>query len=396
MTTATNLDDYRSAFRSWLKDTMPADWREQITDDRRAFSVWWARAMRDGGYGPPHWSKAIGGPGLSLEQQLVIYEETTGDHCPPYPGLFSCSYTHVHDTLTLHGSPEQIARHLQPILDAELVWAQAFSEPNAGSDLASLRTRAVRDGDTYVVNGQKIWSTLAPNADWAILLARTDPDAPKRKGISYFLVDLRSPGVEVRPIKQITGATDDFAEIFFTDVHIPIENLVGRENDGWRIANTTLAAERGPLAIPTALALRETVADAGTLARLAIGDEREFAASSLGQRYAQLHGEVEILAEMLYGTLARFIAVGEAGPESSIIKLFLAPLMQRLSAFGLDVGGLDGQHERLTSRRDRASNDWLVNHLASWVWTIAGGSDQIQRNIIGERVLGLPRDPLVD
>ncbi len=392
----TALAEFRSTFRTWLRDTIPNDWRDQLADDYRGFNVWWVSAMRDAGYGPPHWAKQVGGPGLSLPEQLVIYEETTDPDCPGYPGLFSCAYTHVHDTLTLHGSPEQIDRHLKPILDAKCVWAQAFSEPEAGSDLASLKTRAFRDGDDYVVNGQKIWSTLAPHGDWAIVLARTDPDVPKRKGISYFLVDLASPGIEVRPIKQITGAENDFAEIFFTDVHIPAENLVGQENDGWRIANTTLAAERGPLAIPTALTLRETLADAVALARLQIPDDSAFAVSSLGQRYAQLHGEVEILAEMLYGTLAKFIEVGEPGPESSIIKIFLAPLMQRVSAYGLDVAGSAGHHEKGASLRDRASSDWLVNHLASWVWTIAGGSDQIQRNIIGERVLGLPRDPLVD
>jgi alkylation response protein AidB-like acyl-CoA dehydrogenase len=388
------LEEFRSTFREWLRDTVPADWRDQMAADQRALFVWWVRAMRDAGYGPPHWSPEVGGPGLSLAQQLVLYEEITQSDCPGYPGLFSCAYTHVHDTLTLHGTPEQIERHLKPILDGEKVWAQAFSEPEAGSDLASLRTRAVRDGDHYVVNGQKIWSTLAPNADWAILLARTDTEAPKHKGISYFLVDLRSPGIEVRPIKQITGAEDDFAEIFFTDVEVPAENLVGRENEGWRIAHTTLAAERGPLAVPTALMLRETLGSARELARELIPDDETFALSSIGQRYAQLHGEVEILSEMMYGTLARFIEVGEPGPESSIIKLFLAPLMQRVSAFGLDVAGLDGFEEKGVSRRDKAANDWLVNHLGSWVWTIAGGSDQIQRNIIGERVLGLPRDPL--
>ena len=390
-----NLVEFRSGFRNWLERTVPGDWKSLLQSDLRSFNVWWVSAMRDAGYGPPHWSKEVGGPGLSLMQQLVIYEETTQADCPDYPGLFSCAYTHVHDTLTLHGTDEQIQTHLGPILRAERVWAQAFSEPEAGSDLASLRTRAVRDGDRYIVNGQKIWSTLAPNADWAILLARTDPEAPKHRGISYFLVDLHSHGVDVRPIKQITGAEDDFAEIFFTDVEIPVENLVGRENDGWRIANTTLAAERGPLAVPTALKLRDALASARAAARDEIPDPDIFPVSAVGQRYAQLHGEVEILSEMLYGTLARFVEVGEPGPESSIIKLYLAPLMQRVSAFGLDLAGAAGHHEVGSRRQDRASDDWLVNHLGSWVWTIAGGSNQIQRNIIGEKVLGLPRDPLV-
>ena len=388
------LEDFRNSFRTWIASSVPPDWRDRLATNERDLYVWWVRAMRDAGYGPPHWSRELGGPGLTLAQQLVIYEETTKGDCPDYPGLFYCAYTHVHDTLVQHGTQQQIERHLKPILNAETVWAQAFSEPDAGSDLASLRTRAVRDGDHYVINGQKIWSTLAPKADWAILLARTDSSAPKHRGISYFLVDLTAPGVVVRPIKQITGAEDDFAEIFLTDVETSVENLVGAENDGWRVAQTTLAAERGPLGVPVALRLRAALADARSLARQQISDDDVFALSSLGQRYAQLHGEVEILAEIMRGTLAHFMAVGEPGPESSIIKLFLGQLMQRVSAFGLDVAGVDGHHEERASQGTKASNDWLVNHLASWEWTIAGGSDQIQRNIIAERVLGLPRDPL--
>jgi len=236
------LAEFRAGVREWLRETVPPDWRQRLRADLRGFSLWWADAVRDAGYGPPHWAVEHGGPGLSLPRQLVLYEELTRADCPEYPGLVLCGYTHVYGTVVAHGTPEQIAAHLPPILAHERVWAQAFSEPDAGSDLASLRTTAVRHGDRYVVNGQKIWSSLAPYADWAILLARTDPSAPKRRGLSYLLVDLHSPGVRVRPIRQITGAADDFAEIFFTDVEVPVANLVGAENDGWRVARKTIAA----------------------------------------------------------------------------------------------------------------------------------------------------------
>ena len=390
------IEEFRATLRAWIGDTVPSDWRDRRADDERGFSVWWNSAVRAAGYGPPHWSPAVGGPGLSLSEQLVFYEEVALADCPRYPGLFSCAYTHVHDTLVVHGTNAQREQHLGPILRCERVWAQAFSEPEAGSDLASLRTRAERDGQDYVINGQKIWSSLAPRADWAILLARTDPDAPKRRGISFFLVDLETPGVDVRPIRQITGAADDFAEIFFTDVVVPAEPLVGELNNGWTVAHTTLAAERGPLAVPTALQLRAALSATREAIRATLPDEDLFAISSIGQRYTELHGEVEILAEMMYGTLARFIEVGEPGPESSIIKLFLGQLMQRVTALGLEAAGIDGHLERGADPRDQPSGDLLIDHLGSWAWTIAGGSDQIQRNIIGERVLGLPRDPLVE
>jgi alkylation response protein AidB-like acyl-CoA dehydrogenase len=387
---------FRAGLQAWLHDTVPRDWRQWSNDDRRALSVWWCGAIRDAGYGPPHWSAAVGGPGLSLAQQRAVYEELTLADCPAYPGLFACAYTHVHDTLMAHGTPEQRDEHLGPILAGERVWAQAFSEPEAGSDLASLRTSARRDCDTYVVNGQKVWSTTAPDADWAILLARTDPTAPKRRGISYLLVDLRTPGIEIRPIRQITGVEDDFAEIFFSDVAIPARNLVGAEHDGWRVAQATLSAERGPLAVPAVIQLRRAVEEIGARARRRSPDPATFAMSAVGQRYAQAHGDVEILSEMMDAMLARSVRTLPLGPESSILKLYIAPLMQRVTALGLEVAGLDAHLAHGGERDDLPSGDWLMDHLKSWVWTIAGGSDQIQRTILGERVLGLPRDPLVD
>ena len=388
-------DGFRSGLRRWLAETVPDDWPERLVADERGFNTWWVSAVRDAGYGPPHWGKQVGGPGLSVREQIVFYEEITNAEAPPYPGMFACGYTHVHDTLLAYGSPEQISEHLPPILAAEKVWAQAFSEPEAGSDLASLRTRATRHGDVYVVNGQKTWSSNAPMADWAILLARTDPDAPKRKGLSYLLVDLHSPGVDVRPIRQMTGSADSFAEIFFDDVEVPAVNLVGGEHDGWRVAQATLTAERGPLTVPTALRLRRTAEMATRLACAYANDADEFARSDIGQRMAELYTDVEIMAELLYVTLDRVEAGVKASPASSVIKLVMSETMQRLTGFGVELAGTDAQVKRPSRQRQLPSGDWLKDHLGSWQWTIAAGTNEIQRNIIGERVLGLPRDPLV-
>ncbi|GAA3525277.1 acyl-CoA dehydrogenase family protein [Aeromicrobium panaciterrae] len=391
------LDEFRDQFRSWLTGNVPPDWKDQLNRDLRALYAWWANALREAGYGPPSWDVAHGGPGLSLAQQLVVFEEIALGDCPDYPGLFACAYNHVYSTLTAHGSAEQIATHLPPILAHEVVWAQAFSEPEAGSDLASLRTTATRDKDEYVVNGQKIWSTRAPHADWAILLARTDRTVPKRQGLSYFVVDLRTPGIEIRPIKQITGVEDDFAEIYFTDVRIPAANMVGEEGEGWKVAHTTLSSERGPLAVPIALRLRRTLEHVLPLALAAVDEEGgDFPTSAIGQEFAELHSEVEILAELIYGTLAKLIETGSPSVESSLVKLVLSRLMQRASGFALDVAGAPGHDAAGSVVRGVDNGDWLNEHLESWVWTIAGGTDQIQRNIIGERVLGLPRDPMVN
>ena len=390
-----DIEGFRSGLRRWLAESVPADWPERLAGDERGFNTWWVSAVRDAGYGPPHWGPEVGGPGLSVAEQIVFYEEITTAGAPPYPGMFACAYTHVHDTLLAYGSEEQIALHLPPILAGEKVWAQAFSEPEAGSDLASLRTKATPRGDVYVVNGQKTWSSNAPMADWAILLARTDPDAPKRKGLSYLLVDLHSPGIDIRPIRQMTGSADSFAEIFFDDVEVPAANLVGEQHDGWRVAQATLAAERGPLTVPTALRLRRTAEMAAQLACSQAGSADEFARSAVGQRMAELHTDVEILAELLYTTLDRVQAGAKASSASSVIKLVMSETMQRLTGFGVDLAGIEAQIYRPSRQRQLPTGEWLKDHLGSWQWTIAAGTNEIQRNIIGERVLGLPRDPLV-
>jgi len=236
------MDDLRTRYRAWLAEHVPADWTDDVATAR-----WWMRERDEGGWAAPAWPVEHGGMAASTVDQIVMQEEERAADAPS-TARFGIALNHAGTTLIAHGTPEQRA-HLPRIRRGEEIWCQGFSEPDAGSDLAALSTRAVRDGDDYVVTGQKVWSSYADQADWCLLLARTAPDAPKRKGISYFLLDLRSPGVEVRPLRQITGSAE-FSEIFLDEVRIPAANLVGDENEGWRISQTTLTTERGPFFLP--------------------------------------------------------------------------------------------------------------------------------------------------
>jgi alkylation response protein AidB-like acyl-CoA dehydrogenase len=298
-----------------------------------------------------------------------------------------------------YGTAEQ-QEHLSAILDGE-IWCQGFSEPDAGSDLASLRTRAERmkgegeAGAGYVINGQKVWSSYADQAAWCLLLARTDPAAPKHRGLSLFMLELDSPGVELRPIRQATG-TEEFCEIFLTDVRVPAAHLIGEENAGWRMAQTTLATERAfnilELQARLAVALGEIAAQALVTpvapGRMAADDD------SVRQDLAARAAEIEVLG-LLGQRLARGVErSGDVGPEGSIVKLFYSETLQKLTALAVRIGGpaamLDERREFATSWTSR---HWMIDHLKSWNWTIAAGSNEIQLNIIGERVLGLPREP---
>lgn len=390
---SSNLDDeeFRRRLIDWLEQATPVDWRAQRDADRVEFDRQWVSAVRDAGFGPPHWEPEIGGPGLTVDQQIVFYETLARSDAPPYPGVFGTAYVHTHATLR-HGTQEQRERFLPPILAAEEIWCQAFSEPTAGSDLASLRTRATRDGEHFILDGQKVWSSNAVRADWALVLARTDPSAPKRNGISYFIVDLTLDGVEVRPIRQLTGESE-FAEIFFNDVHVPASCLIGAENDGWRLAQTTLTAERGPLTTGKALRLQRA---ADILAGQALehfdGDSAALATSSLGQRVADAHVEAQLGVELMTASLR---PSSRPASEASIVKLFVTELVQRLTGLGAEIDGLGGHVVRPTERYEMPTGHWLRDHYASWGSTISAGSSEIQRNLISERVLGLPRDPRV-
>jgi alkylation response protein AidB-like acyl-CoA dehydrogenase len=383
----TDLDQFRNTVRTWCAENIPRDWRQNQTgateQDFVAFQKAWFATLHGAGYAVPHWPREWGG-GMSVAEQVVLYQELAA-HDAPRLVLAFVGIHHAASTLLVAGTDEQRARHLPAILDGE-IWVQGFSEPEAGSDLASLRTSARRDGDHYVVNGQKLWASGGMHADWCLLLARTDPDAPKRKGISYFLLDMATPGVDVRPIRNAIGDSH-FCEVFLNDVTIPAVNLVGAENAGWQVAQATLGAERGM----TMLELAERLGNAGLrwlLQRSPVDDP------IVADRLAQFETEITGLRGMCRKVVEENEA-GTAGPaDASIVKLFYSELLQRMMDFGAEIGGL-AAHTELAKPMSSGweSGAWMLDFIGSWEWTIPGGASEIQRTIIGERGLGLPREP---
>ena len=391
----TSLEDFRVDVRRWCVEHVPKDWAARQTgighDEFLTFQRSWFQELRTGGYATPHWPLEHGG-GYSLGEQMVIFEELARARAPRLVLQF-VSIHHAASTLLEAGNLAQ-KKHLDSILNGE-VWCQGFSEPNAGSDLASVQTRALRDRDHYVVNGQKVWASLAMYADYCLLLARTDTDVPKRKGLSYFLMDMRSPGVEVRPIRQATGDAH-FAEIFLTDVRIPAANMVGAENDGWRVAQSTLGSERGLTIVELGERLAvgfEWLVELAASSRLSTG-EVALNASDVREQLATLATELRVLRR--FGRrLVENIEVREApGPEASVMKLFYSELLQRVMRLGVQIGGLE-VHRTLEKPMSAGweSGAWMLDFIGSFEWTIPGGTSEIQRTIIGERMLGLPRDP---
>ncbi len=392
-------EDFRAEVQQWCADHVPADWRAQQTgvshDEFVRFQQEWFASLRAGGLAVPHWPAEWGG-GFSLQQQAVIFAELAKAEAPRLVLNF-VSLHHAAATLLHEGTAAQRSRHLPRILDGD-IWCQGFSEPNAGSDLASLQTRALRRGNVYVVNGQKVWASLAMYADWCLLLARTNPAVPKSRGISYFILDMRSPGLLVRPIRQASGE-EHFCEIFLTDVEIPVENLIGSVNDGWRVAQRTLTAERGATIVE--LSERLTVGFRW-LCDLASGTATD---SLVRDHIARLAGEVQALRLLT----ARLIdpsdpagpassnsraAAGGDGALASVIKLYYSELLQRMTRVGVELSGLAGQEAQCRpASAGFESGHWLLDYIGSWEWTIPGGTSEIQRTIIGERGLGLPREP---
>ena len=383
-----DLDDFRATVRQWCETHVPADWRRSQTgvadDEFVRFQKAWFAELHSAGYAVPHWPHEWGG-GMSVAEQIVLYQELAA-HDAPRLVLAFVGIHHAASTLLAAGTDEQRRRHLPAILDGE-IWVQGFSEPEAGSDLASLRTSARRAGDSYLVNGQKLWASGGMHADWCLLLARTDPDAPKRKGISYFLLDMTTPGIDVRPIRNAVGESH-FCEIFLNDVAIPADNLVGAENEGWQVAQATLGAERGL----TMLELAERLGNAGFrwLVRACRPIDDPVVADRLAQFEIEISGLRGLCRELVENTEA-----GAAGPaDASIVKLYYSELLQRMTDFGAEMSGL-AAHAELAKPLSSGweSGSWVLDFIGSWEWTIPGGSSEIQRTIIGERGLGLPREP---
>ena len=377
---------FRAQVRDWLHANVPREKRPLEGWGLRDFDLQWQRRQYEGGWAGISWPKEYGGRGLSLVQQLIWYEECARASAPVGGSMF-VALTHAGPTLITCGSEAQKALHLPKILQGEAVWCQGFSEPNAGSDLASLKTQARVEGDTLVVNGSKIWTSFAYLADYQELLVRTDSSVPKHKGLTWVICDMHSPGITVRRIPTMSG-TGNLCQVFYDDVRIPIGNVVGRINDGWNISMTTLGFERGTAFINYQVALATTVdrliALAGSVCA-ADGSGVAIDDGAVASRLATLRAQVSALRAMTYLSVSRGMVQEVPGPEGSIIALYYAELSKQVYAFAVELLGSEG-----LEKRTRAC-DWLTDYLDAFKNTIAGGSSQIRRNIIGERMLGLPR-----
>jgi alkylation response protein AidB-like acyl-CoA dehydrogenase len=386
---------FRTELREWLTSTLPTlpekpnplDWPA-----RRAYDTHFQRLLYDAGYAGVDWPKEGGGRGSTPIEQLVYIEELERAHAP-YVGVNFVGLLHAGPTVIAEGTAEQRARYLPAILKGEEVWCQGFSEPDAGSDLASLRTRAVRDGDHYVVSGSKIWTSHAEAADYCELLVRTGSEEDKHRGISWLIMDMASPGIEIRPLRTIAGSTE-FAELFLDEVRVPVANRVGEENDGWRVTMVTLSFERGTAFVSELLSSMERLRALRDVALALDSGPGTF------ERVGQLGAELDALYALTKRNVSQAARTGIPGVGGSVFKLSFSELYQRLSELGLDLaaaGGLSWDElggQAWSKDRGAPGNAELVEcWVDSFSRTIAAGTSQIQRNIVAERILGLPKEP---
>jgi alkylation response protein AidB-like acyl-CoA dehydrogenase len=368
--------EFRANLRAWIDANLPAEKRGGRGGAQRfedPFVREWSRKLYEAGYAGLTWPKEYGGAGAPYSFQAILYEELAAAQAAAHVGVIGLGM--AGPTIIAHGTEEQKARYLRPILAAEEIWCQGFSEPDAGSDLAAVRTHAERRGDVYVVNGQKVWSSFAHIAERCILVARSDPDAPRYRNLTYLIVDMHAPGVVVRPLRQLTGEAE-FNEIFFSDVEVPVENRLGDEGDGWQVAMTTLLHERATLGFALTATLDSTVGRLLDEAR-----ERELGAR-LREALAREWIELQALRYTNYRALGTYERTGLPGPEGSAVKLRWSEANQRLTKLARELLGPEGilddgwwNHQQLRSRGN----------------TIEAGTSEVLRNIIAERVLGLPR-----
>jgi alkylation response protein AidB-like acyl-CoA dehydrogenase len=383
---------FREKLRAWLSEHIPEGWgqpgyREPEGAARLEWYRDWSRKLYEGGFIGLTWPKQYGGYEQPITHQVIALEEFARAGPPEHMNVIGVGM--AGPTILAHGTEEQKDRFVKRILSCEDIWCQGFSEPGSGSDLASLSTRAVRDGDEWVINGQKVWSSFAHVADFCILVTRTDPDAPRHQGLTYFLLDMHVPGVEVRPLKQITGDSE-FNEIFFSDVRVPDSAVVGGEGNGWNVAITTLMNERASLGV--ALTVRMEVA-LRRLVELAKSTKRNGATAAddpvIRDRIAELWSELQALRFTNYRSFSKFLQTGMPGPEGSTAKLVWSEGNQRLTKLALEI---EGPYAMLSGGEHAVENGyWQRQQLRSRGNTIEGGTSEILRNIIAERVLGLPK-----
>jgi alkylation response protein AidB-like acyl-CoA dehydrogenase len=368
---------FRAELRAWLDANLPEDRRggrggAQRFDD--SFGREWSRKLYEAGYAGLTWPTEYGGAGAPYSFQAIFYEESARAQAPGHVGVIGLGM--AGPTIMAHGTDAQKQAHLSKILSAEEIWCQGFSEPGAGSDLAAARTRAERRDDVYVVNGQKVWSSFAHIADYCILVTLSDPDAPRYQGLTYLIVDMHAPGVEVRPLRQITGEAE-FNEIFFNDVEVPVTNRLGEEGQGWQVAMTTLLHERGTLGFALTASL-----EVGVNRLLDVARDRVNGDEGARERVAAEWIELQALRYTNYRSLSALERTGIPGPEGSAIKLRWSEQNQRMTKLGRELLGAEGilddgwwHHQQLRSRGN----------------TIEAGTSEVLRNIVAERVLGLPK-----
>jgi alkylation response protein AidB-like acyl-CoA dehydrogenase len=381
---------FRKEVRQWLEQNLPDDLRGRAFASSRADVGEivklraWQKTMHAAGYVGMDWPREFGGRGATLMEQVILYQEMARAESPQIVNRGGVSM--LGPTLMRLGTPAQQQRFLPRILTADELWCQGFSEPNAGSDLANLQTRGVREGDEYVVNGQKVWTSMAHVAEWCFLLVRTNPDAAKHKGLSFLLVDMKTPGITVRPLRQITGEAE-FNEVFFDNVRVPVANLVGREHEGWGVAITTLAYERDLLTFIRHISLRNAL---HRLVRLVQargrGDDRV-----LRQKVAGLWIGEQVLQLNAYRSLTNIVRGGQPGPEGSTSKLFWSQIDQELAQVATEVIGPYAQIAQGSSWAPD-EGQWEFYELLARASGIRAGTSEILRNILSERVLGLPKD----
>lgn len=383
---------FRDELRAWLARNVPRDWeRHRLQDSMEArfgFLREWQRQVYEGGWAGVAWPKEYGGRGASLVQQVIFTEEMGRAGAPPLANVLGLSL--IGPTIIAFGTDAQKKRFLPRILSAEEIWCQGFSEPNAGSDLANVRTDARLENGSFVINGQKVWNSYGWAADWCALLTRTDPASQKHKGLTYILVDMHSPGVEVRPLLQMTGETE-FAEIFFHDVKVPVENALGPIGDGWRVAIGTLMHERATLGAAAQVAYRRQLDRLFELSHTIERNGRPAADDPLvRQKLGQCHAELEIMRLNQMRSISRIAQTGVPGPEGSIQKIFWSEFNQRFQQVAME---LLGDYAQLTKGARNVIDDgtWAYSFLRARGNTIEAGTSEIQRNIIGHFVLGLPK-----
>ena len=383
---------FRDELRAWLADNVPVDWdtrrRRDTMEHRFAFLRTWQKRVYDAGWAGVAWPKAYGGRGASLMEQVIFTQEMARAGAPPLANVLGLGL--IGPTIIHYGTEAQKTRYLARILSSDEIWCQGFSEPNAGSDLAGLRTSALLKGDHFLVNGQKVWNSFGWVADWCALVTRSDPGSQKHKGLTYLLVDMKSPGVDVRPLRQMTGESE-FSEVFFHDVRVPAENVLGAVGDGWNVALGTLAHERATLGIAFQIAMRRQLDRLVELSGEMRRNGRTTADASLvRQKLAQAYVENEVLRLNHLRAISRIVQTGAPGPEGSILKIGWSETNQRFQAMAQEILG---PYAQLTAGSDLAFDDggWSYSYLRSRGNTIEAGTSEIQRNIVGQHVLGLPR-----